>query len=134
MDLLEREMGYKEELFDFIQQFLRTILLKRIFIFRQLIQTAHHYIISPPVTTNLISHFSPCYHRYQLSNHSSTPLNTQNSLNRTLSIAIPYSSLAGGIHGEKYACYEMALMSKVSVQDGASTLLPSSTPIKTTKQ
>jgi dynein cytoplasmic 1 light intermediate chain len=30
MDLLEREMGYKEELFDFIQQFLRTILLKRI--------------------------------------------------------------------------------------------------------
>ena len=29
MDLLEREMGYKEELFDFIQQFLRTILLKR---------------------------------------------------------------------------------------------------------
>lgn len=30
MDLLEREMGYKEELFDFIQQYLRTILLKRI--------------------------------------------------------------------------------------------------------
>lgn len=30
MDTLEREMGYKEELFDFIQQFLRTILLKRI--------------------------------------------------------------------------------------------------------
>ena len=29
MDLLEREMGYKEELFDFMQQFLRTILLKR---------------------------------------------------------------------------------------------------------
>jgi dynein light intermediate chain 1, cytosolic len=29
MDMLEREMGYKEELFDFIQQFLRTILLKR---------------------------------------------------------------------------------------------------------
>lgn len=29
MDLLEREMGYKEELFDFIQQFLRTVLLKR---------------------------------------------------------------------------------------------------------
>jgi hypothetical protein len=32
MDLLEREMGYKEELFDFIQQFLRTILLKRTFL------------------------------------------------------------------------------------------------------
>jgi len=30
MDFLERECGYKEELFDFIQQFLRTILLKRI--------------------------------------------------------------------------------------------------------
>ena len=29
MDFLERECGYKEELFDFIQQFLRTILLKR---------------------------------------------------------------------------------------------------------
>jgi hypothetical protein len=29
MDMLEREMGYKEELFDFIQQYLRTILLKR---------------------------------------------------------------------------------------------------------
>jgi hypothetical protein len=29
MDMLEREMGYKEELFDFIQQFLRTTLLKR---------------------------------------------------------------------------------------------------------
>jgi Dynein light intermediate chain (DLIC) len=29
MDVLERESGYKEELFDFIQQFLRTILLKR---------------------------------------------------------------------------------------------------------
>jgi dynein light intermediate chain 1, cytosolic len=28
MDILERESGYKEELFDFIQQFLRTILLK----------------------------------------------------------------------------------------------------------
>ena len=30
MDMLEREMGYKDELFDFIQQFLRTILLKRV--------------------------------------------------------------------------------------------------------
>src|SRR5271156_40151 len=29
MDFLERECGYKEELFDFIQQFLRTVLLKR---------------------------------------------------------------------------------------------------------
>lgn len=35
MDMLEREMGYKEELFDFIQQFLRTILLKREISYRQ---------------------------------------------------------------------------------------------------
>jgi hypothetical protein len=33
MDLLEREVGYKEELFDFIQQFLRTVLLKRLSLF-----------------------------------------------------------------------------------------------------
>lgn len=61
MDMLEREMGYKEELFDFIQQYLRTILLKRISL--------------PPVITDNRRCFTPL----PLSRSSSIPFITLNT-------------------------------------------------------